>query len=141
MDDRRQQAVERILGDASLTDYLDDAQGRRLLDWGAQLARWQVVQTTVMGAEQADAFVEERVQDVRKVIRRINRLVGELSDMAADEIAERLDAIFEAAAGLSGTQLRRPDDLAAYAARLQAMEQGVALASIMGVLKGEEREV
>jgi hypothetical protein len=141
MDDRRQQAVERILGDASLTDYLDDAQGRRLLDWGAQLARWQVVQTTVMGAEQADAFVEERVQDVRKVIRRINRLVGELSDMAADEISERLDAIFEAAAGLSGTQLRRPDDLAAYAARLQAMEQGVALASIMGVLKGEEREV
>jgi hypothetical protein len=141
MDDRRQQAVERILGDVSLTDYLDDMQGSRLLNWGAQLARWQVVQTAVMGAEQADAFIDERVQGVRKIIRRINRLVGELPDLAADEIAERLGPIFDAAAGLTGTQPRRPGDLNAYAVRLQAMEQGAALTSIMGVLEGEEREI
>jgi hypothetical protein len=141
MDDRRQQAVERILGDVSLTDYLDDAQGRRLLNWGAKLARWQVVQTAVMGAEQADTFLGERLQGVRTVIRRINRLVGEMSGMAADEIAERLEAIFEKAGELSGTQIERPDDLEGYAARLQAMEQGAALTSVMGVLEGEERQI
>lgn len=141
MDDRRQRAVERILGDVSLTDYLDDAQGHSLLDWGAKLARWQVVQTAVMSAEQAEAFIDEQVQAVRKVIRRINRLVGELPELAVDEIAERLGAIFETAAGLSGTQVRRPDDLDGYAARLRAMEQGAALASIMGALEGEEREI
>lgn len=134
---RRQRVMEQISGDVTLTDNLSDAMAGRLIQWGTALANWQLVQTTGMDDATADAYLETHMKDLRAVIRRVNKLIGELADAAPDEVAEALALIFGPAAKLPGTASQLPADLDALAEQLAGMTPDAATETILAALAGE----
>jgi hypothetical protein len=92
MNERRiQSAMERIMMDESVTEELADDEAKVLLGWGEQ-------QVTRLADQIADeeAFKEASNQ-LRKLMRRVNRFVGLRGDMDAEEQREKLERIVTAA--------------------------------------------
>ena len=135
VEERQKRALEQIITDSSLTDYLDDPEAARLIEWGAAATRWLVAQTDEMDDQQADAYLEPHLQTLRGVMRRVNRLVGELADMDADEMAERLGRIFEAVAGIPmPAEPVVPADTHELVQQLQQLSPEQALAVLLSAL-------
>lgn len=69
----RRRAVERILGDESLTADLTDDAARLLLDWGLARAVAVVQQAEGLSQEELDAHITA----LRRAMRQVNKQAGE----------------------------------------------------------------
>lgn len=73
---RLRQAAEILVSDSSLRDNLTDAQAQQLLEWGTAHARETAERTARFADEDALPLIEAKVDQVRDVMRRVNRLIG-----------------------------------------------------------------
>lgn len=97
MHQRAQLTAEQILDDASLTDEMSDPEASRVIEWAVGVARQLAEQTSGLDDAQARQVLDEQAQNLRKVVRRINGLVGSLSAASPEDISDRLGKIAEAA--------------------------------------------
>lgn len=137
IEERRQQAIEQVTGDMSLTENLSDSQAEHMLSWATRSASWLAVQTAEMDEAEAAPYLEEKLAGLRKIIRRVNNLMGDLPDAAEDEVAEILEKVFRPVDDLPELGCQVPDDLDALATRLKEAEPDVALAFLLTILSGE----
>jgi hypothetical protein len=135
-EDRLKRAAELILGDESLTDEMEDAPASRLLDWAVSAAHRLAEQTADMDETQAQAFLDERVQNLRKVVRRINKVMG-TREGGGDEITETLQKVFDAAAEVPGLAPQPPADLSSAAQQVQSLPAEEALNTILTYVNKE----
>ncbi len=137
MENKFRYAIEFITGDSSLTDDMDDAQASRLLDWGAQHARRLASKSAGIEVEED---LDTHLQNLRRVMRRINKLVGMMDFADPEEMSSTLSKIFEAAAEVPALKALPPEDLDEMVAQLTSIPRGDALEMIMSRLLGESDE-
>ncbi len=140
VEERKQHAVEQLLTDPSLTDNLDDSEANRLMEWADGLASMLAMHTVEMGDEEAEEYLGPRMADLRKMLRGINKLGGNLPDADEDEVAEQLDTLFAQAAEMPGLRCNQPDDVRAYAKKLQDAQPDEAVGSLLATLSGFPEE-
>jgi uncharacterized protein (TIGR00730 family) len=137
MENKFRYAIELITGDSSLTDDMDDDQASRLLTWGEQQARRLASKSAGIEVEEE---LDTNLQNLRRVMRRINKLVGMLDFGEPEEMSSILSKIFEAAADVPAIKALPPDDLDEMVAQLKSLPRGEALEMIMSRLLGESDE-
>ncbi len=81
--------IEQLYESEGLTDALIDADARILLEWGEQ----QLASLAHTKAEQTD--LDDAFQQVRRVIRSINRLVERKADLSDTQMVQRLLRLVE----------------------------------------------
>lgn len=135
MEDRLQWALQQIIGDESLTGDLEDNEAQRLLDWGIGHVRRLVQQTSALDDAGAQAQLEPQLQALRRVIRRINKLVGSISSAAPDEIDQRLQEILESAEQSLALSVERPADTSTVAKQIGELAPAEALRRVMSFFK------
>lgn len=103
-DDLEKKAAELILGDASLRDELTDDEAQPLIDWGlaqvAQIAR----RASLMASAEA---VEAALDDVRRLMKRVNRVVRHRALGDAEAVRSDLERLSELSARLFGDAVPR----------------------------------
>lgn len=75
----------RLYEDISLTDELDDQEAQILLKWGAQKLA-QIVQTT-----NDEELFEQQFKTLRQLMKRINRMIGQRTDLDDEQLASYLE--------------------------------------------------
>lgn len=86
-DDQMQKAVMRLYEDEALTDALTDKAAQILLKWGAQ-------QLEDVGARTANQpGFDTKADQLRQILRAINRTVGRRADLSTPEMNEQLAKI------------------------------------------------
>lgn len=122
--ERTQQVIESLTENEALTDNLDDAGARLLLDWGIAYGKWVVQSTAHLAKEAANGAMEPRLQAIRRLLRTVNQhFASSTSDTAqTDTVANQtlLRAVLEQAAMIWGPGFSAPDDqqLTAFSAQL-----------------------
>jgi hypothetical protein len=93
-DEQVRRTIERIYEDESVTDELADDEAEVLLQWGERLA-------TLLPSKglSGDVLIEAGDQ-LRRLLRIINRFTGQRSSMDAEEQKSTLDTIVTAAKGI-----------------------------------------
>lgn len=134
IEERAQQAAEQLLGDESLTDEMQDAEAQTLLDWGVSFSRRLTEHTLEMDDIQAEEYMSAALPNLRRVIRRTNKLVGSLPQTDIEMIMSRLAAIFESAAQVPELAATPPGDLTTLASDLGQLSPADALAQILSLL-------
>lgn len=141
MEDRVRRIVLQITEDMSLTEDMDDAEAMTLLDWGSTMARRLTLHTVEMPEEDADTYLEDQIYRLRRTIRRINSFIGSKTvGSPVDDLAMKLDAIFNAAQEVPVLQPSQPDDMHQFAAQLSFVSTSGTLNAILARLAPEERE-
>lgn len=141
LEERVRQAADNILGDESLGADLVDEQAQVLLDWGLNLAERVVRSTQALDEGQASAVIDEGLYALRRTMRRVGKLVGNLNHMEAEAAQERLSKILNVADQLPGVQVHAPADLQAELETLRGLPTGEALQRVLTWFKiGEEGE-
>ncbi len=132
IEERARLAAEQVIGDSSLTDEMDDAEASALLDWAAGLARQAAAQTLELDDAAASEILAARMQDVRRLVRRINRLIGLLgADPSDEEVEEALRSVFESASAVPGLTVQLPMALADSARLMRGLPAPDALGRIL----------
>jgi len=137
IEERVQRAAEQLLGDESLTGEMDDLGAQTLLDWGIGLSRQLCQQTDGMDDTQAEEYLSDTLSNLRRVIRRVNKLIDQLPHAEAEMIAGRLAGIFESAASVPGLVAASPIDLGTLSGNLAQLPPADALAQLLSLLKPE----
>ncbi len=88
-------AAETILDSEGLTDDLEDAAARRLLNWG-------VAQAERLATEAAGDELDRVLGRLRRVVKRVNVLVANRAALGDDEFTAELDELIAAASELLG---------------------------------------
>lgn len=83
---KKQLAAEMILDAEGLTDDLEDAAAKRLLNWG-------IAQAEHLAAEAANDDPERAASGLRRLIKRVNNLVADRAALNDDEFAVELDEL------------------------------------------------
>jgi hypothetical protein len=131
IDDRVRRAAESILENESLGGDLMDDEAQKLLDWGLGLAERFARSTHAMDDVQAEPLLDEGLTALRRTMRRLGKLIGEMG-MADPETAQnQLAKALEAADQLPGVQVRTPDDLQAELDALRKLPPGQALERVL----------
>lgn len=140
-EDRLQRAADAILGDETLTDEMDDAPASQLLDWAVGVSKQIAGKTADMQDDQAVAYLDEKMQTLRKVVRRVNKLIGTTAASGdTTELVDTLQKVMEAASEVEGLSPTVPADLNATAERLKAMPPEQALNEILSYInKGDQQ--
>jgi hypothetical protein len=109
-----------ILSASNLTDDLTDDEARPLIDWGvrqAEAAADDLAQASQEGwaqaLEQPGDVLAERLEAVRRTMKRMNRLVARRQEMSAEEVQEEVQRLLSLA-----EDLPRPPSLKMPAAPL-----------------------
>ncbi len=137
MEKKARYAVESITGDSSLTDDMDDALAARLIEWGGQHARRLAESFTGVEIEEE---LDTNLQNLRRVMRRINKLVGMRDRADSVELVKLLSKMFEAAAEVPALQALPPDDLEAMVMQIKNAPREEVLEMIMAWLLRESAE-
>jgi hypothetical protein len=137
VEERAQQAAEQLLGDESLTDEMQDAEAQTLLDWGIAFSQRLSENTLEMDDAIAEEYLSAALPNLRRVIRRTNKLVGSLPQADTEMIAGSLAAIFESAAQVPELAATPPGDLSTLAGSLAQLSPADALAQILSLLDWE----
>lgn len=140
MEDRVRGLVEQIVGDASLTEDMDDAPAQQLLEWGIAQAQRLALRTAQMDEGQAQEYLDAHMQALRRLMRCINRLMGALPHAESAGLEGHLRQIFEAADSLDGVAYERPADLYAMAQQMGALPADAAFTQIMACFKEDAGE-
>jgi len=88
-------AVEMILNSEGLTDDLQDAAAKRLLNWG-------VVQAERLATGAGGDELDRVLSRLRRLVKRVNSLVADRSTLGDDEFAAMLNELVAAASELFG---------------------------------------
>jgi hypothetical protein len=96
---KRQLAAEMILDSEGLTDDLEDAAAKRLLNWG-------VAQAERLAEQSVEDDAERSVGGVRRLIKRVNNLVADRARLTDDEFAAELDDLSALAGELLGLHVQ-----------------------------------
>lgn len=91
-------AAEMIFDAEGLTDDLEDAAAKRLLNWGAAQAKR-------LALEAADGDLERAASNLRRVIKRVNNLVTDRAALPDDEFAAELTQLVALASRAVGLQV------------------------------------
>lgn len=75
---------ERLLGDSSLRDALDDDQAQQLLDWGLARLLAHAGALAALPPEQAQPAFDRAVQKVRHMMRQVNETVARRAQGSTD---------------------------------------------------------
>ena len=94
---KKQLAVEMVLDSEGLTDDLEDAAAKRLLDWGLAQAEHMATQAT-------DQDLDRSVSGIRRLIKRVNNLVVDQVELTDDELAAELSELVTLAGQTIGLQ-------------------------------------
>lgn len=137
IEERAQQAAEQLLGDESLTGEMQDAEAKTLLDWGIAFSRRLSDHTLEMDDARAEEYLSAALENLRRVIRRTNKLVGSLPQADLEMSMSRLAGIFESAAQVPELASTPPGDLATLAGNLAQLPPADALAQILSSLDWE----
>lgn len=113
---RAESALEALYEDASLRDELRDDEANELLKW----AESELVKLDESGAD--DEAFEEKVGQLRRLIRGMNRFVGRRAEISAQADDQTLVKMSEQADALGYTL--SPEQLVQYGAK-QALMDGV----------------
>lgn len=116
---RAENALQAIYEDPGLRDELQDAEAEKLLKW----AEAELTRLDASGAD--DAAFDEKVSELRRLLKGMNRLVGRRDQIGAQASDDSLDKL-AAHANALGYGLT-PDQLAAFA------REGAALDGISAV--------
>jgi hypothetical protein len=84
---RRRLAAERLLESSSWRDNLDDVQAQRLMNWAQRYVNNTVDETAVLSDEEAEEVIDEAVTAVLRVMRDVNQLTPQFSEL--DEESRR----------------------------------------------------
>ncbi|MFQ5401722.1 MAG: hypothetical protein ACE5E7_19250 [Anaerolineae bacterium] len=136
---RRQRDAEELLWqDSRLRAGLTDEQANRLLTWGTAVLRRSLVQTATMTDETADAFADELLARLRRVLRRTARLVemGQTGEETAVLHAE-LQSLAEAWQTLTGEELEAGEQLISQIQRFPAQTLNILMTCFSS---GQEEE-
>jgi len=106
----KQLYIDRMLESENLTDELQDADARWLLDWG--IGQLDGVLQAVSAEDEAD----ERVTAWMGALRKINRMLGARADSSPEDLADGCLALAEAAARAFGREANRSQAECAAAA-------------------------
>lgn len=121
----KERFVERMLETENLTDELEDADARWLLEWGTgQIDR-------VLEGIYEDEAAGSKVNALMAVVRKINRMVGSREKRASQDLAAdlmTLTGLFEAAFGAARPVT--PADCMAAAVQLAALPARQALETL-----------
>lgn len=138
LEERASNTINLIVGDSSLTDDLNDQEAIILINWGERLALRLSQRTAGMDDASANTFLDTAAQQVRTLIRRINKLVGELSpQIPAEMIEARLPGMFEAASELPVLHPENPE-IHSFAAGLQRMNRQEAIQTLLSTVDPED---
>jgi hypothetical protein len=138
IDELKQRVAEQLLEDSSLTGDLDDSEARRLIEWALPISKQLVEQTFNMTEAQAEAHLYPTLKNLRRVMRRINKLVGSLASSTPDERVTLLEKIFEAAGEIPILEFTPPTVLESEAENLQGLAPNEALSKLIGYFTPEE---
>lgn len=108
-DERLQSAAESILGDESLTDEMTDVPAQRLLDWAVSKSKQLAERTAEMDDATAQAYLDGKLQDLRRVVRQINKAIGALSSDTAEDINAAMQKALETASQVEVLQPQAVD--------------------------------
>jgi hypothetical protein len=116
-------AAQSITGDPSLRDELTDDEAQPLIDWGlAQVDRLaqQVMLAQHAAARDSNEVMDESVSDLRKLMKRVNRLVGHRAAGEMDRVDRDLQRLARFSERLYGAAVTPPDEarLAAFKTEL-----------------------
>ena len=111
---RVENALQAIYEDPGLRDELQDAEAEKLLQW----AETELTRLDTTGAD--DAAFDEKVSELRRLLKGMNRLVGRRDQIGAQASDDALDKL-AAHANALGYALT-PDQLAAFAAEGAALD-------------------
>jgi hypothetical protein len=137
VEERAQQAAEQLLGDESLTDEMQDAEAQTLLDWGIAFSQRLSENTLEMDDAIAEEYLSAALPNLRRVIRRTNKLIGSLPQADAGVLASSLAGIFESAAQVPELAAALPGDPTTLAGNLAQLSPADALARILSLLDWE----
>jgi hypothetical protein len=140
LEERINRIASQVLGDASLTDEMDDVEARLLFDWAARAARRIAEQAEAMSDAEAERYLESAIPDLRKVLRRINKMVGMLASSSPDEAASALDKVFEAASSLPVLKADRPDSVRQIASGISRQSRKEALGQVLSHIRLEREQ-
>jgi len=106
---RMQQLAEQILTDSGLTGDMDDAQANTLINWGVAAAKRLALRSEGMDDAQAEEFLYPPMKNLRRTIRRINKMFGDFESMTPEDFKELADKLFEAAQEVPVLKVNPPD--------------------------------
>lgn len=136
----KQNAAEQILGDSSLTDDLDDAEANRLIQWALEVSGKVCEESARQTEAEAADYLEETLYQLRRTVRRINRLAGTAITEDSESIIKRLNKIFEGCEKIPGLAVHSPLNPENTARLMQTLPAGDTLEIILSYfdLGGEE---
>ncbi len=102
LNQRMDRSAERILGNESLTAYLDDDAADVLIDWGLNCARMIVQRTAEMDEAEAEEAMYQPMRATRRLMKAVNQWIADSDDLGEDERAELLHKIIDQAAVIYG---------------------------------------
>jgi hypothetical protein len=137
IEERAQQAAEQLLDDEGLTDEMQDAEAQTLLDWGIAFSRRLSEHTLNMDDARAEEYLSAALPNLRRVIRRTNKLIGSLPQADTEMLVSSLTGIFESAAKVPELAADPPSDPAALVGTLAQLPPADALAQILSRLDWE----
>jgi uncharacterized protein (TIGR00730 family) len=142
IEERIQRAAERLLGNSSLTDNLNDPEANQLLDWGLAVSRRLVEKTAEMDDLQAEAYLDGVEKHLRRVMRRINKVLDAANADDPASTAETLQRIFDAVAEVPGLSAAQLPDLEGIARTIQSTTADTGLSLILShlTLEGGEHD-
>ena len=142
MTDRAQHAAETILTDPSLTDNLDDQPAQVLIDWGVQVAKRTAKHTEDMNDEAAQGFIDKQMTDLRKFMRRVNKLYGSYTESSPEEIISQIERIYDSTHNIRVIESRPIPDRKVIAESIYNLAPSDSIRQILGpiVILGEVHE-
>jgi hypothetical protein len=93
----KQAAIDRILETENLTDGLEDEDAKWLLDWGVNYV------PALIGKLSDEDAAGAKVNQLMAVMRKINQIVADRQDAAAEDLAEAITGLAEAYAQAFGS--------------------------------------
>jgi len=107
---RVERVAESILENEKLTEDLDDAAAKVLLDWGVTCAEKIAGSTDGLGDSEAEEVITPGLRAIRRLMLQVNRWVASQPDIDGAEEAELLSQIIEQACIVYGDGFVPPDD-------------------------------
>lgn len=103
LSDRIQRVIDSFMENESLTDELEDAPARLLLDWAMSCARQIVQGTGNLHEEAADEAMAPRLKTLRQMVRSVSRLAS--SPSPEQDITVELNRFYELAGKVYGRSI------------------------------------